>query len=160
MNTQIKKWSFFNVYLSRANKNDFPRHKYYLYLATGATFEKRSEKPIGISRSFEKKNHLFFRPHTHTVETKKNLPSLSAPLQTLSITIRLPVSSTLLAISPAVDGVRGQFLIHLIVPWHCWLSLTRSGNDIGSASGADDSVSGSLVIPCLLAWRQQWRWCR
>jgi hypothetical protein len=44
---------------------------YYLYLATGATFEKQSEKPVCISRSFGKrKNRLFFCAHTHTVETK------------------------------------------------------------------------------------------
>jgi hypothetical protein len=48
---------------------------YYPYLATGATFEKRSEKPIGIFRSFgtrkrKKENQLFFCAHMHTVETK------------------------------------------------------------------------------------------
>jgi hypothetical protein len=44
---------------------------YYPYLATGATFKKQSEMPIGISRSFGKrKNCLFFCMHMHTVETK------------------------------------------------------------------------------------------
>jgi hypothetical protein len=48
------------------------KNGYYPYLATGATFEKQSEKPVGISRSFgkRKKNRIFFCAHMHTVETK------------------------------------------------------------------------------------------
>ncbi len=59
-----------------------------------------------ISRSFgkRKKLSLFLRAHAHCGDQVKSPLSL----RTLSITIRLPVSSTLLAISWAVDGVRGQ----------------------------------------------------
>jgi hypothetical protein len=42
-----------------------PASYYYLYLATGATFEKQSEKP-GISQSFEKKK-LSLLPRAHYV---------------------------------------------------------------------------------------------
>jgi hypothetical protein len=49
------------------------------------------------------------------------IPPLS--LHTLSITIRLLVSSTLLAISWAVDGVRGQ----LFNPSHCRLPCASIG---------------------------------
>ncbi len=80
--------------------------KYYPYLATGASFEKQSEKPIGISHSFGKtKNNVSFSACTRTPWRPSKIPPLS--LHTLSITIRLPMSSTLLAISWAMDGVRG-----------------------------------------------------
>jgi hypothetical protein len=80
---------------------------YYPYLATGATFEKQSEKPVGISQSFGKRKKIIsFSAHTRTPWRPSKIPPLSP--HTLSITIQLPASSTLLAISWAVDGVRGQ----------------------------------------------------
>ncbi len=45
------------------------------------------------------------------------------------------------------------------VPRHCWLSLTRSRNDSGGRSGADDGDSGSSAIPSLLARWQRWLRC-
>jgi hypothetical protein len=81
-----------------------PKGEYYpYYLATGATFGKRSEKPVGPTprERKKKKNRLFWG--------RVRLGALSPKTSHCAHTTYAPhMTSTLLAISRAVDGVRGR----------------------------------------------------
>ncbi len=79
---------------------------YYPYFATGATLGNERETKVRWKKNLgviEKKNLFFFTAHRGDREYKSKVKSSCMH----SITIQLPVSSTLLAISWAVVGVRG-----------------------------------------------------
>jgi hypothetical protein len=82
---------------------------------------KEVRSPLVSPSHLEKEKNCLFFVRTRTPWRPSKIPPLS--LHTLSITILLPVSSTLLAISWAADGGRGQFFD----PSHCRLPCASIG---------------------------------
>jgi hypothetical protein len=84
---------------------------------------------------WKKKKNVSFSACTCTPWIPRKIPPLSP--HTLSITIQLPVSSTLLAISRAMDGVRGQLFnpSHRRLPCtligYSWLALRQLCEELG-----------------------------